>query len=63
MSLLRELLSYAVKNNASDVHLKTNRPPAFRLHGVLKSVGERKLSPEEMDKVVDDLVPDQLRHR
>ena len=63
MSLLRELLTYAVKNDASDVHLKTNRPPAFRLHGVLKSVGERKLSPEEMEKVVEDLLPEHLVHR
>ena len=63
MSLLRELLSYAVKNEASDIHLKTNRPPAFRLHGMLKSVGERELSLEEMNKIVDDLVLPQLRER
>lgn len=61
MSLLRELLTYAVKNEASDVHLKTHRPPAFRLHGVLRTVGERTLSLEEMNKVVDDLIPYHLR--
>jgi twitching motility protein PilT len=61
MSLLRELLTYAVRNEASDVHLKTNRPPAFRLHGVLRTVGDRMLSPEEMNKIVDDLVPYHLR--
>lgn len=63
MSLLRELLTYAVKNEASDVHLKTNRPPAFRLHGLLKSVGDRNLSLEEMQKILDDLLPSHLKER
>jgi len=61
MSLLRELLTYAAKNEASDVHLKTFRPPAFRLHGTLKSVGERALTPEEMGKLIADLLPPHLR--
>ena len=61
MSLLRELLSYAAKNEASDIHLKVDRPPAFRLHGVLKSVGERVLTAEGVRQMVDDLIPAFLR--
>jgi twitching motility protein PilT len=61
MSLLRELLTYAVKNEASDVHLKTARPPAFRLHGTLKSVGDRALTREETEKIVEDLLPPHLK--
>lgn len=62
MSLLRELLTYATRNEASDVHLKVDRPPAFRLHGALKSVGDRNLTLEEVNKMVDELVPSYLRH-
>ena len=63
MSLLRELLTYAVQNQASDVHLKTDRPPAFRLHGMLKSVGERALTHDEMNRIVEDLLPPHLQER
>ena len=38
-------------------------PPAFRLHGMLKSVGERNLSLEEMQKIHDELIPPHLRDR
>ncbi len=58
MSLLREFLTYAIKHESSDVHLKTNRPPAFRVHGVLRSVGSRVCSLDEMNAIVKDLIPD-----
>ena len=63
MSLLRELLTYAVKNDASDIHLKVDRPPAFRLHGTLKSIGERKLTHAEVTQMVDELIPSYLRSK
>ena len=63
MSLLRELLTYAVKNEASDIHIKVDSPPAFRLHGTLKSIGERMLTIEEVTKMVDTMVPSHLRSK
>ncbi len=63
MSLLRELLEYGVNNSASDIHLKTNYPPAFRVHGTLKPVGQRKISLEEMNQVIDEMLPPHIKER
>jgi len=57
MSLLRELLTYCVTNQASDVHLKTNHCPAFRVHGTLKPVGDRKITAAEMESMLNQLIP------
>ena len=63
MSVLQELLIYGVTNQASDIHLKTNSCPAFRVHGTLKPVGERKISPREMDALLKELIPPHLMDR
>lgn len=63
MSLLRELLEYGVKNNASDIHLKTNHAPAFRVHGTLKPIGQRKVTLEEMTALIEEMLPPHVMER
>jgi len=36
-----KVLSYAAKNNISDIHISPDLPVAFRLHGELETVGEK----------------------
>jgi len=47
-----QLLAAAVKNGASDVHLKVGAPPMFRLQGDLREVKAPKLMPEDTQSVV-----------
>jgi len=47
-----QLLAAAVKNGASDVHLKAGAPPMFRLQGDLREVKAPKLMPEDTQSVV-----------
>jgi len=44
---LRKLADYALKQRASDVHLKEGRPPAVRIDGVLRFVPTEPLTAED----------------
>ncbi len=46
-SKLRKLLSYAVKNGASDLHLTVGSPPALRLDGEMRFLQTDPLQPED----------------
>ena len=61
---LNEILSIAVKGNASDIHLKAGLPPLFRLDGALVPLknGERLL-PEHLHNVASSIMtPGQKAH-
>lgn len=60
MSILRDLLEKAVSLDASDIHIKPNRPPFFRIHGALKESEFESLSPEYMKEIVKDILPSHL---
>jgi twitching motility protein PilT len=46
---LEQILGYAVKNQASDVHLTVNSPPAVRIDGVIRFIGEKTLRPNHTE--------------
>ncbi len=52
LKVFNQLLSAAVKNGASDVHLKVGAPPIFRLHGDLREIKAPKLMPEDTQSLV-----------
>ncbi len=54
---LRRTLERMVKDNASDLHLKSGMPPVFRVHGSLQPLNEPSLSPEELRQVALQLMP------
>ncbi len=60
MSVIHELLMKAVELDASDVHLKANQVPFFRIHGILQESGFGKLSDENLIHIVDDIVPQHI---
>lgn len=61
MSVLRELLIKAVSLGASDVHLKIDQPPVFRVHANLVTSDMESLSAELLHQIVEDVVPPHAR--
>lgn len=55
MSLL-DLIKYATKKRASDIHITVGVPPILRVDGVLEYFGEQKLYPEETERLVKQIL-------
>ena len=59
---LDQLLRLMTDRGASDLHLKPTRPPLLRIHGKLMPLGSEALKPEEIARMVSDiLTPAQKR--
>ncbi len=59
--MLKELLGRAVERDASDVHLKCNQVPYFRISSHLSESGFEAVSIESMLAIIDDLLPPHLK--
>ena len=53
-----ELLRFAVKNNASDVHVQALSPPMMRIAGKIRSVESPSVSSEEVLSYISSMVPE-----
>lgn len=60
MSLVEQLLSRAIEKDASDVHIKTNSPPYFRIDGELIP-RKRELSAADVEEVLQTLLTETQR--
>jgi twitching motility protein PilT len=60
---LDAILAYAVKYGASDIHLKVPRPPALRIDGVIRFIGDAPLKQEDMTRFLDAMMTPQQRDR
>jgi twitching motility protein PilT len=58
---LGELLQFAVKNKASDVHLSAGLPPMLRVDGELKRVSQNVLDNTEVMKIASGVMTDRQR--
>ena len=59
---LHDVLNVAVKEKASDVHLKASLPPILRIYGGLTPVkNQEKLTPDEVNKIAMRLMNDQQK--
>jgi twitching motility protein PilT len=60
-----ELLSLVVEEGASDLHLSVGVPPVLRIHGSLHPLDSAPLTPEDTDRLMKAITPDdhQLRVR
>src|ERR1035437_10561159 len=63
MSIARQILQKAVETDASDVHLKADAQPFFRVHGVLLESGLPKLSGDDLKRTVQDILPTHLKNK
>lgn len=58
---ISELLSFARKNKASDLHIISNHPPMLRLHGDIVPVRVNSLSPEEVMSMLHSIMNERQR--
>ena len=50
-----KLLHFAYKNKASDLHITTGTTPVVRLNGKLKKIGSQILSPEDTERLAQEI--------
>ncbi len=60
---LSELLTFAVKSNASDLHLSSSMPPLIRIDGEIKRINIDPLTSEEVRAMLYDMMNDSQRKR
>jgi len=58
---ITELLTFAHRSGASDVHLTAGEPPRVRINGDMKRLEHAALSAEEVHNMVFDIMSDALR--
>ncbi|MBM4054543.1 MAG: type IV pilus twitching motility protein PilT [Planctomycetes bacterium] len=56
-----ELLTFAIKESASDVHISSGEPPMIRIHGDMRKVDMLPLDREDVHKLLYDILNDQQR--
>ncbi len=56
-----ELLIFATKQNASDMHLSAGEPPMLRIHGEMRKLEMEPLSKEQIHKMIYDVLNDRQR--
>src|SRR3974390_3322203 len=58
---IAQLLAFAVKNNASDLHLSSGMPPMIRVDGDMKRINMPALAHKEVHSMVYDIMNDKQR--
>src|SRR5262249_23139586 len=58
---ITQLLTFAHREGASDVHLSSGEPPMVRMHGDMKRIEHPALSAEEVHNMVFDIMSDAIR--
>lgn len=56
-----ELLIFAVKQKASDLHISAGEPPIIRIHGELRKLESPALSAEQVHKMIYEVLNDRQR--
>lgn len=58
-----ELLKFTNSSGASDLHLNAGAPPMVRVNGVMKKIDVPDLLPEDIHRLIYDIMTDQERKR
>jgi len=58
---INELLDIARSKGASDLHITVGVPPKIRVDGVLESIGEERVMPEDSERLIMEIIPERLR--
>jgi twitching motility protein PilT len=61
MADLIELLTFGVKNKASDLHLSAGMPPMIRVHGEVRKINTPALDKSEVTTMLYDIMNEQQR--
>lgn len=62
MSMLTEVLRQAVAEGASDIHVKRDQPPLYRIEKELEQAPFESISLEQIIATVDEILPAHLLH-
>ncbi len=60
LDTIHGLLSLAVENGASDIHIKSNKPAFLRMSGRLEAVEMEPIPPEDVREFIEQSVPEQF---
>lgn len=58
---ITDLLAFAVKNKASDLHLSAGLPPMIRVHGDVRRINLPEMNEEEVGKMIASVMNDNQR--
>ena len=58
---ISKLLTFSVKEGASDCHISSGEPPMIRIHGDLKKLDHPPLTPDETHALIYDMMTDTQR--
>ncbi|HWV46276.1 MAG TPA: twitching motility protein PilT, partial [Nitrospira sp.] len=58
---ISKLLTFSVKEGASDCHISAGEPPMIRIHGDLKKLDHPPLTPDETHALIYDMMNDAQR--
>jgi twitching motility protein PilT len=59
--LIDKLLSACIKQGASDIHIAVGQPPVFRLHGRLRKLETKVLTPDDTVALMKSIAPDRCQ--
>ena len=64
MLKLQKILTYAVKNGASDIHLTVGSPPGVRIDGVIRFIKDaERLMPEDTLQYINEMLDEKAKAR
>lgn len=55
MSNIKQLLSFMVQNDASDLYLTVDRPPSYKISGSVRSAGKKNLDTESLEAIIREV--------
>ncbi|OZA28123.1 MAG: twitching motility protein PilT, partial [Hydrogenophilales bacterium 17-64-11] len=58
---ISELLAFAVKNKASDLHLSASLPPMIRVNGDIRRINLPPMEHKDVHRMVYDIMNDSQR--
>lgn len=56
---MKDLMRQGVDLEASDIHLTSDLQPVFRVHGALTKIGDHSVTPENLLKMIREIIPAQ----
>jgi len=56
MTDIETILKEAVARDASDIHLTVGSPPGYRIDGVIQFVGDKPLTPDDTEHLIDQIL-------
>lgn len=62
MTLLQPILKAAVDNAASDIHLKPDQVPVFRIHGTLTNADDTPMTLAQVASIGEHILPEHVRN-